>query len=340
MASYDRIKVLPAISFGASDPDNARKRTFADNHKRTERFRVTVTGQVDITVAGTGLRNRGSILAAITEVGFADGGADKVVLDARLARFISDAFSAAPQPATRLANAGVQAATQLRESFDLWLASPYSMNPGESKYVEPNKQQQLEVFATPVRQIGKVAAGATGTISNLGLSVEQVYDDLIHQAPKVSVFVRQIVQAVPAAQSGLKIDLRGSRYLRAIAIQQDTSDTGEVSDIITNLVLRGDNVAIIGDRSVPFKDLVEMLPSEGFGGIGGVPGGYWIYDFQRYGRMSSWYNPYQDTNLRLELDVQPSASGANSVVRVALIEYERTSATEPDRDGKPPVGLP
>lgn len=326
MASIDRFKTIPTIVVAAADVDGQRKRTSGENNKRTERYNLTVTGQVDITVAGAGLRNRGSILAAITDLGYIDGGADKVVLDARLARFIGEAMAPSPLPATRLGGVGVQAATLLRETVPLWLASPRSINPNDTKYVEPNKQLAQEIFITPQRTIGRLSGGApTGTITNLQCAIEQVYDDLVASPTLLSSYVRQITQDVPGANAALKIDLRGNRYIRGIAIQQDT-DQGEVADIINSLVLRGDNQAIYGDRAIPFRDLVEHSQEE-LGGAVVAQLGYLFIDFQRYGRLTSLWNPFQDTNLRLELDVQPSVGNTSSKVRVALWEMERTAAT-------------
>lgn len=326
MASIDRQKTIPSIVVAAADPDGQRKRTSGENNKRTERYNVTVTGQVDITVAGAGLRNRGSILAALSDVGFIDGGADKVVLDARLARFIGESMAPSALPATRLGGVGVQAATLLRETFPLWLASPRSLNPNDTKYVEANKQLAQEIFVTPLRTMARLAGGApTGTITNLTAAIEQVYDDLVGVPPLLTSYVRQISQDVAGANTALKIDLRGNRYIRGIALQQDT-DAGEVSDIINNLVLRGDNQAIYGDRAVSYRDLVEHSQEE-YGGAVVAQLGYLFIDFQRYGRLSSLWNPLQDTNLRLELDVQPSTGNTSSKVRVALWEMERTAAT-------------
>lgn len=326
MASIDRQKTIPSIVVAATDQDGQRKRTSGENNKRTERYNVTVTGQVDITVTGAGLRNRGSILAALSDVGFIDGGADKVVLDARLARFIGEAMAPSALPATRLGGVGVQAATLLRETFPLWLASPRSLNPNDTKYVEANKQLAQEIFITPLRTIGRLSGGTpTGTITNLAAAIEQVYDDLVGVPPLLTSYVRQISQDVAGANTALKIDLRGNRYIRGIAIQQDT-DQGEVSDIINNLVLRGDNQAIFGDRAIPYRDLVEHSQEE-YGGAVVAQLGYLFIDFQRYGRLTSLYNPLQDTNLRFELDVTPSAGNTSSKVRVALWEMERTAAT-------------
>lgn len=333
MASLDRQKTIPSIVVPNTAVDGQRVKTTGENNKRTERFNLTVTGQVDISVAPTApmvLRNRGSILAAITDLGFIDGGADKVVLDARLARFIGECMSAGALPATRLAGVGIQVATLLRETIPLWLATPHSLNPNETKYTEVNKQLAQEIFITPIRQITRLAGGtvaATGTITNLQVAIEQLYDDLVGVKPVLSTYVRQLAQDVSGANASFKIDLRGNRYLRGLAIQQDT-DQGEVSDIINALVLRGDNQAIFGDRAIPFLDLVQHAQEEYGGAVVAAPG-YLFIDFQRYGRLVSLWNPNQDTNLRLELDVQPSVGNTSSKVRVAMWEMERTAATTP-----------
>lgn len=326
MTSIDRFRVLGAIVPG-NNINNQRVPTVAENNKRTERYDLRVTGQVDITVAGTGIINRGSILAALGDIGFSDGGADKVVCDARLMRFIAECMAPSALPATRLATAGIQAATLLSETVPIWLSAARTANPNETKYVEVNKQLQLNPFVTPLQFITRLAEGGAlaGTVTNLNVDVVQVYDDMVGRAPWFQAYTRQIVTNVSGANSALKIDLRGSRRVRGIAIQQDCS-LGEVSDIINSLVLRGDSRSIIGDSQVPFADL-QAFQAEEFGGA--LPPGYLFIDFCRYGRLTSMYNPYEDTNLRLELNVQPTAkAGATgSVVRVAMIEYDRNGAT-------------
>jgi hypothetical protein len=326
MASIDRMKAIPPLVVPAATLDGTRVRTQGENNKRTERYNCTVTGQVDISVAGAGIRNRGSILAALTDIGYIDGGTDKVVVDARLARFLGECMAPSALPAVRLGGPGVQAATLLRETFPLWLASPRSINPNDTKYVEANKQLAQELFVTPIRQIGRLVSGApTGTITNLQMQVEQVYDDLVGVPPLLSSFYRQITVDVTGANARLKIDLRGNRYIRFIALQQDT-DQGEVDNIVNAVILRGDNQSIIGDAPVPYANLVDHSQEE-YGGAVVAQRGYLGIDFQRYGRLASLWNPFQDTNLRFELDVQPSPGNTSSKVRVLLWEMERTAVT-------------
>jgi hypothetical protein len=321
----DKFRGLPNIVVANGVPtDGVRAKTQGENNKRTERYQLRVSGQVDITVAGTGILNRGSILAALPMIGFTDGGTDKIQLDARLARQIGEVLSPSPLPATRLAGAGVQAATQLTEIVPLYLSAYRTSNPNETKYSEPNKQLAQEVFIVPSKLITRLAEGGAlaGTITGLTANVEQVFDDMVASAPFLQTFVRQIQQDVLAANTQLKIDLRGSRFVRGIMIQQD-SNFGEVSDIINGLVLRGDSESLFGDRPINFADLVAAQAYE-FGGA--LPAGYLWIDFCRYGRLSTMWNPYQQTNFRLELDVSVSAR-AGGLVRVAMVEYERTPST-------------
>jgi hypothetical protein len=150
----------------------------------------------------------------------------------------------------------------------------------------------------------------------------------VGQKPWLSPYIRQIVAQVAAANPNQRIDLRATRYLRGLLIQQDTTGEGEVSDIINSVILRGDRKSIIGDGGVPFRDLQQAQAYE-MGGA--LPAGYLWIDFARYGRLSTLWNPNQDTNLRLELNVQPSVTGTpvSSLVRVIMVEYEKTAATLP-----------
>jgi hypothetical protein len=328
MAQKDKWRGLANITFPAGAVnDGIRVTTDANNNKRTERYQLRVTGQVDITVAGTGILNRGSILSVLSQIGYTDGGTDKIQLDARMARQIAEIMSPSALPATRLAAAGVQAATLLSETVPLFMSAYRTSNPNETKYVEPNKQLKQQVFGTPLKLITQIAEGGAlvGTVTNLVARVEQCFDDEPESAPFLQTFVRQIAQDVVAANTQFKIDLRGSRYVRGIMIQQD-SNFGEVSDIINGLVLRGDEYSLFGDQPINFTDLVQAQAYE-FGGA--LPAGYLWIDFCRYGRLSQMWNPYQQTNFRLELDVSVSAR-AGGKVRVAMVEFERTESTTAD----------
>lgn len=330
MAAVDKIKVLPAMVPAATSA-GVRATTTGDNNKRTERYQLRVTASVaQAAVVGTVLRNKGSVLALLTEIGFNDGGTDKIVLDPRLGRFIAEALAPSALPATRLTAPAAGVAQALEETVPLWMSAVGTSNPNETKYVEVNKQLQQQVFATPNFNGSNLVDGAGAfTITGLTVNVEQLYDDMVGTPPWLSPYTRQIVQDVNGASTALKVDLRGSRYVRGIALQQDTATVGEVADIVNALVMRGDRDTYIGQQGIPLRDLILGNAVEQGGAIFSNPAGYLWIDFTRYGRLSTMWNPYQDTNLRFELDCQPSVTvGATaSKVRVAMVEYERTAAT-------------
>lgn len=326
--AVDKCKNLQGIVVANTAQNGIRQFSNADNNVRTERLNFRLTGQIDITVAGTGIVNRGSLAAALSEIGFSDGGTDIIVLDGRMARQIAEILAPSALPAIRLAGAGIQAATLLEEIVPIFFSAYRTANPNETKWVEVNKQLQQQPFINPLRLITRLATGPAlaGTVTNLVANVEQVYDEMVGIPPWISPFVRQVTQDVTGANANLRIDLRGTRYCRGIMIQQDTSGIGEVADIINGVILRGDKKSLIGDGAVPFRDLQQAQAIE-YGGA--IPPGYLWIDFARYGRLSTLWNPNQDTNLRLELNVQPSvtAGAVSSLIRVAMVEYEQTAAT-------------
>jgi len=327
MAARDKIRLLPAMVPPAT-ADGVRATTNGDNNKRTERYQLRVTCPVTYVAALGVNRNKGSVLALLTDIGFNDGGTDKVVMDARLARFIAEALAPSALPAVR-GDATVAALNNLEETVPIWLSAVGTTNPGETKYVEVNKQLQQQVFATPNRLAARITTGAGGaTFGALTVNVEQVFDEMTGTPPWLSPYVRQVVQDVNGANAALKVDLRGSRYIRGIGLQQDTN-VGEVADILNSLVMRGDAETYIGQNAIPIRDLILGNAVEQGGAIFSTPAAYLWVDFCRYGRLSTMWNPYQDTNLRFEANVQPSvtAGATSSQLRTALVEYESTAAT-------------
>lgn len=323
MASIDRLRSLADIVAGATD--GVPYTTQGENNRRTEKYQLRVTCPVTVTVAGTN-RNRGSVLSLLTDASFLDGGVPKITGDARLQRAFAEAMAPSALPATRLDATSATLQT-ITEVLPLWLSAPKTLDPNETKYVEANKQLAQQVSVTPLRTAARLGGGAfAATFGALTVKVEQMVDDILGVPPLLNIYARQISQDVTAANPALKIDLRGSRYIRAIAIQQD-SDAGEVTDIINGLVLRGDARAIIGERPINYADLQQHAAEEQGGAVSAS--GYLVWDFLRYGRLASLFSPYQDANLRLEVDCQPSvtAGATNSKIRVLVVEYERTPTT-------------
>lgn len=319
MSAPDKSSRRPSITHtqGAGVRDTSKLL----NNVRTRLLKLRYTLGVNITVAGAGLRNGGSLLGAFSEGGLAEAGTDRINLDPRLMRRISNFFSLNTNPNTRLANANIQNVT-LSEEIILPLAHPYSGWPSESFYVEADIKNTLEAFSTFNNNPALIVNGGTVALSSPVVTVSQDHDINVLSRPDVDIFVRQVTQTVSAANNALEIDLRGSRYLAGIAIQQDTN-VGEVTDVINSLVFRGDGYDIIGPTFVPFTELVQSQAYQSGGAD--LDGVSYIYNFVKNGRMSTMLHPAMLSNLRLEVDCQPSvtAGATSSKIRVALIEYER-----------------
>jgi hypothetical protein len=291
------------------------------NGRRTRLLRCKFSIGVNITVAGTGIRNRGSALGFLNNVGLDEAGTDRQIWDARAARFFSETNSPSALPASRLSGAGVQNVT-LEETFYIYCSNPRIALPMETSFIEANVNNQLLAFMEYNGDATKVVDGGTVALSNPKLTVQQVYDVKRGELPLLLPYVRQLNQDVTGANDALKIDLRGTRYLGGIIVQQD-SNKGEVTDIINKLTLRGDGQDIIGPRAVSWADLVDHQASE-FGGSVAATRGYFAMNFLTDGKLSKLLHPAAYTNLRLELDSQPSVTAGvtSSRVRVILVEYE------------------
>jgi len=318
MANKDQISALSDIVGVVGQ----RATTPLLNGRRTRLLRCKFSVGCNITVAGTSQRNRGSALALLDFVGLDQAGTDKIIMDPRLARFYSEVNSPSALPSTRLSGFGVQNLT-LEETFYLYCSHPRIALPMETSFIEVNIGNQLLAFMQYNADATKLLGGApTVAFSAPTLKVQQVFDASRDEAPYLVPFVRQLNQDVTGANDALRVDLRGSRYLAGILIQQDTN-IGEVTDIVNKLTLRGDGKDIIGPKAVPWADLVDHQAGE-MGGSVATPRSYLAYNFLNDGKLSKLLNPGNYTNLRLEFDAQPSVTAGvtSSKLRIALVEYE------------------
>src|SRR2546430_17387071 len=77
---------------------NAGNRSFSDlvNGVQTHRLIFTAQAQVDITVAGALLRNRGAVWALFGEIGLGEDGTDRAGLHPPVARVFSERVAPSP----------------------------------------------------------------------------------------------------------------------------------------------------------------------------------------------------------------------------------------------------
>lgn len=312
-------------------------RTFTNMINGVRSFAVRIRARAQVVVAGgiTSVRNRGSAFALFDEVGVSENGVDKVNLDGRMLRFLSEMHAPSALSASRMALAN--GTYNLEETAVIWFAHPLAASPVETAFIEADPRQALQVFAKYNGDSARLGAAGAGTITitpgSVSLTVQQIYDDQRSQLPLLLPYHRQIVQPITATVTDFPIYLKTSRYVRAIAIQQDTDGAGEVSDILSSLALRGDFRDIIGPQKVAQDDLVYGSELEfggavsdggGLGVSGAVREGYLGINFQRNGRLSNILNPNTDVNLRLEVNAAVSVTvGATaSKLRISLLELE------------------
>lgn len=288
------------------------------------------TGTINITVAATRVINKGSIFGCWDEIGIDENGRDRVLLDGRVLRFMSEMHAPSALSSTRLAGTGV-AATALAESARIWFGHPLSAAPQETVFRERDPRQTLNVFGKLRADGGQggLVNGGTSTMTVVpGLDVDQGYDDVTGTPPIFIPSIRQQVVPIASANTVQTEFIKTSNYIRGLIIQQD-SDAGEVGDIINALALRADGDDIIGPAQVPWDRLIRGQEFE-FGGavlVAGLANGGAAYlgvNFQSAGRLSNVVSPAL-LNLRLEMNVQTSAqAGAtNGKIRIAVLELER-----------------
>src|SRR5471032_2079489 len=125
-----------AYAAGAASADAGQRQTNrllapGQHHYLT----VTIEGDLNLTVAGTVVRNRGSILAAFDRIGIIENGGDRRVLDPRIDRVYAESRGDSTLTTVRLASATVVANTHLKETFRLYFADRRQLTPRESAFM-------------------------------------------------------------------------------------------------------------------------------------------------------------------------------------------------------------
>ena len=306
----------------------AGQRKTSDLINGVHSFAVDLVMECDVAVAGaplTAIRNRGSICAMFDEVGIIENGTDRIVMRGNVARAITEQAAPSPLSADRLTSTAV-GNTHLEELVRVYFAHPLAVRPEETSFVEHDPRQTFQVFVKlasdgGAKSLADVPGGATLTITNLTVRVAHIYDGQLTVAPYFLPRIVQQVENVAGVNAALRSSLKGDNLIRALILSPEDSTDGEASDILNALVLRGDRLDVVGPQARPLEDMIAASELE-FGGASGwqVGDAHLGMNFQRLGRLNQCLNPNQDTNLRLELDVQPGAGAGDSLIRVTRIE--------------------
>jgi len=272
------------------------------------------------------------------------------------ARFLSELI--APRALSRNQRIATLAdgAQSLEESLILPAAWPLSIKPEETCFLERNAKNATNVTVRWNNATGG-GAGANPLVTTAGtvtpsaytVTIEQDFDDAKEPDPQGGmrlirpVFIpryRVIQQQVTAVNAELPIEILTDKFLRAIVIHQVTN-VGDVDDIINSLALISDDRELIG-RMTNAEDLFRSAEQEFGGGIENFgfsasaaqpnSGSYIPISFQKSGQLARVLNPRTDVNLRLILNVQPSAAAGATVsnIRVVLLELERVAGYTSD----------
>jgi len=270
------------------------------------------------------IRNRGSIWAAFDEVHVQENGKDVALLNGRVLRALSEQAAPSNLSAVDLTLL-TQVTTKLKSSVRIYFAHPFAIQPRETAFMEHDPRQVLEVgvklaASGGADRLAKAGAGGTVALTNIQVRVTQGYDAGESVKPFFIPHIRQQIDAVPGANPSLPIYLKTPYILRALVISPEDTVDGEVSDIVNSLKLRGDSMEWVED--VAWEDLIAGSEFD-FGGAStwNVNDAHLGFNFQTFGRLSKCLNPNQDTNLRFELNCQPSAVGSGtSQIRTTIIE--------------------
>lgn len=295
-----------------------------DGGVKTLAVQLRLTGIVTVTTPGAAgtLRNRGSILALVNRLGINVDGEDRIIGDARAMRALTAIAGRDASKYVRLADAAAAAAYNLEETVIVPCTMPGLSKPEELALSELDPRIGAYVFAEGLNAQAALAGGAfAATITNLKAKVTHIYDSEIGSKPLLRPQVREIVQVIAAA-GDYEIPLRGSKYVAALLIQQDT-DAGEATDVVNTVQLMGDDNRSFMPQPAAFADVSRLF---GVGDSGAMIGGdsYALINFVGFGRLSKQVHPLSVNNFRLRLNAQPSAlAGATaSRVRVLVVESE------------------
>lgn len=313
------------------------RRAFVDleNGVQTHDVSVTIRGTLTIAVAAAAaILNGGSILAAFEEAGIFNG-SDLQVWNPLVARFVSELLAPQPLSATRLTSTAI-GAYDLVEQFTLPCAVPYALNPRETAMMELNIQSQLQAFVkrfNPDASKIATAGGGGGTVelSGIEVTVQQKFDGFEQALPYYQPRVTRIVEDITGTNKNKEIKISTDAALRGMIITERTSDVGLVSDILNAVSLVSTERNYIGPQKVS-KDDWQRRTERWAGGDIYTPdtnASHTAIWFQEYGRLSNILQP-GDTNLKLVVDVQPSASAGTSQLEITLIELVRDLRVGPN----------
>lgn len=340
MAFKRRTNFLNAIAGNAGN--RVLTKLTSGVYHRALRIRASCTIQIAVAVV-TNIRNKGSAFAIWDFLGLTGGGdSDVVSIDGRTTRALSEFYSPSGLSATRLTSTAI-GTYNLVEEATIQFSFAGDADPHAWAYTKRDQGKDLYFFAQ-LRADGGTGGlvtqgGATVTMSNQVLQVEEIFDPTTVGQPDFIPFVRQITKKISANGLQDPVYINAQNALRGLFIQE-TTDQGEVGDILVDLSLFSGKQTYWGPAQVPIDDIQRAQELE-FGGqvyatgqgpsaTGANIGAYTYLHFAENGRMPNMI-PATESDLQLRVTANTSAQAGvtQSNLVITSIEGVRDSRTKP-----------
>lgn len=306
-----------------------------DNGKATRYVQCRVSANVTVAgVPATSIRNLGLADSLFEEVGIKESGNKVISADGRAMMFASEWMCALTATLkSRVTSVAVGGPTTISSTFRIWMENPQAVAPKETLFLEKLVNTKLQFYGrystattgaaastVGAGRLFNAPAGCTVTIDTVSISVEQ-YADATLTVDSLPLFRPRVDQFVfnPVAvnnRTPVPVPVDTNEYLRGITLIFDNVTSGLDGGLVNGLALRGDKSEYLGQGGL--VSIADYIRAQAFGSGGEIStlyGGTAVYiNFQKAGRLSNLYNPLQDTNLKLILDVIAVPAGAQVLV--------------------------
>lgn len=337
MFKFKRVPLTQMALTTANDAGQ-RRQVLIEQDTFTYGFFIILSAALTIaTGAATTLKSRGSLSAAFDYIALNENGYDRVLADPRYLGYAAEMEAPSQFSNVRLTALAV-ATYQLREIIPVWFGPPTQKSPRETAFREavPTAPTFVAVQLSNNWATSIVSGGtAVVTLNNITVSVQQMHSRTQAHLPLFQGVVRQLVLPVAQAQNPLIVPLMSDKYLSKVVVGGEAGN-GLVNDIILAAAFRSDVRDYIGPQQDTWENIGRQAeiftggnvydPPPNFAGILGQGStaplmvGLKVTD---HGRLRTMIEP-NETNLRLELNVQPTVVGAApSQVRVVIFEWVR-----------------
>lgn len=340
LGQYSQIQTLAITP--ATD-NGVRKTMDLENGRATRFFQVRVSASVDIAVAnGTGVRNLGLAEALFSEIGIQGGGDDDIVRGDPLLQAYASEWMLAPSATvkTRLTSPNI-GTTSITSQFRIWMENPRAAVPRETQFVQLDKTNRLQLFAT-LKSVksgdatsspgcGAIITGAAGTVTtltNVSVRCQQIENNGLLELPLFRVKVSQVVFPIAAAANDvpLNIPLAKGEILRGLTLGQFNATEMESAGTMGQFTMKDDVLSYFGGGiKLSTGDYARGQSYESGGDCFNLYGERIIhFDFQREGKLSNCYNGEQGGQLQILADITAPAAGYQIVcLKHSLVRDER-----------------